>query len=252
MTGFSSPVPVHTPLPRPNPTAQHHMPDDSKLSVAQTPESADLDPYAKLSPEAKNALERDMEDAARKYGTYIQEAMKKPGISDAERELMVNRYKNSYNTKQSMIRKKYGIRLRERRPRAMIEEDRKRLLGMYAGETTPAAKKSHTTDHSLAGSAMLGSKVDNAGHGSREALQAALTAKTSGGLTASAGTAAFTDPTIANKSAQARAAAQPRFSTSKVLSDVMQIDGESNYEDDESTDDDDIPAQLTGQKFSRA
>ena len=81
--------------------------------------------YEHLGPEQRDALIRELRQAEQKYGERMRlaEAITAPG----ERLYRLEALKNSFSTKQSMIRKKYGVRLRERRSRAKMEEERQQL-----------------------------------------------------------------------------------------------------------------------------
>ncbi|KAF4123404.1 hypothetical protein GMORB2_6105 [Geosmithia morbida] len=65
-----------------------------------------------------------------KYGRLMQQALKLP---ERQRVDQFVRLRNRYNTKQSTTRKKFGIRLRERRTREDIDAERRRLLGTSDG-----------------------------------------------------------------------------------------------------------------------
>lgn len=81
--------------------------------------------YDHLSPAQREALVEELRDAELKYGDRIKQA---ETIADPEMRLnRLEALKNSFSTKQSMIRKKYGVRLRERRSRAQMEQERSRL-----------------------------------------------------------------------------------------------------------------------------
>ncbi len=83
------------------------------------------DPYAHLSPEQRAALEDELKQAEINYGEKMRQA---EGIADeAERRPRLEGLRNSFGTKQSMIRKRYGVRLRERRTKAEIDAERARM-----------------------------------------------------------------------------------------------------------------------------
>jgi hypothetical protein len=111
-TGFSAPG---TPQPRGAPRA-------SPVASAST---MSPNPYAHLTTQQRKNLEDELKVAEEGYGAKMREAN---GISNQlEREQRLDALKNSYATKQSLIRKKYGVRLRERRTRAEVEEERRRM-----------------------------------------------------------------------------------------------------------------------------
>lgn len=102
------------------------------------------DPYSVLTPETR----RRMEDELAKADEHFNAQMKAlSGLEESVRKAETLRLKNSYNTKQSTIRKKYGIKLRERRTRAEIEEERSRIKGTSSRSTpgqTPTGKRAHS------------------------------------------------------------------------------------------------------------
>ncbi|RCI15558.1 hypothetical protein L249_3497 [Ophiocordyceps polyrhachis-furcata BCC 54312] len=171
--------------------------------------SAD-DPYSKLTPEARRNFEMEMRQAEEKYGAMMHKALSYPAH---EREDYLQRIKNSFNSKQSTTRKKYGIRLRERRTKAEIEEDRVRVMN----DTAPSAKRSRLDDGTP--------------------LQAAT--GVGGGLVETAAQPALVDPTTTTP------AGLPMLAPTGTSDDPMQIaDDSSNSTDSE---DDDIPARLPPQ-----
>lgn len=78
-------------------------------------------------PEQKAALEEELRQAEESYGEKMREAEANP--DPVERRSRLENLKNSFGTRQSGIRRKYGVRLRERRTRAEIEAERVRMLG---------------------------------------------------------------------------------------------------------------------------
>lgn len=67
----------------------------------------------------------------------------------SERKAKLSNINNSFSTRQSMIRKKYGVRLRVRRTRAEIEAQQSRMGIAHSGppseaDDTPAAKRLRT------------------------------------------------------------------------------------------------------------
>lgn len=111
-----------------------------------SPSTRPNDPYAVLSPEARRRFEGEMRAAEEHYGSLMRRAMDLP---QPERDEELAKLKNSYNTKQSTTRKKYGIRLRERRTKAEIEAERTRLLAGDGNAAEPATKRarSNTEGH---------------------------------------------------------------------------------------------------------
>ncbi|KAF4581076.1 hypothetical protein GQ602_007213 [Ophiocordyceps camponoti-floridani] len=200
------------------------------------------DPYSKLTPEARRAFEQEMQMAEEKYGGMMREAMNLP---EQQREDYLNRLKNSFNSKQSTTRKKYGIRLRERRSKAEIEEERNRLLS----SAPPPAKRSRPN------STMTNSTPVDSGNNT----PAGPTVQ-SGGLLEVAGQAEHVDPTTL-LTPPVPSLAQKMMTQAGTSADPMQIEDESSTdgdeeegegeegeeegeEDEEEEDDDDIPARM--------
>lgn len=134
----------------------------------------DSDPvYAHLTAEQRQKFAEEMRQVEEKYNFQMNVAMKIENSSEREDELA--RLKNRQNNKQSMTRKKYGVRLRERRTRAEIQNERSRLV-----EQEDSASKRSRTDSSTPN--MPSKRV--------------LMSDMAGGLSASASTAELHDPTI--------------------------------------------------------
>ncbi|AEO55085.1 hypothetical protein MYCTH_2298511 [Thermothelomyces thermophilus ATCC 42464] len=134
----ASPPPVTTPSgARPAPangtprTLQQSTPTHFSLArpAASTPGSAGsgiaADPYAHLSERQIRLMNEELKAAEEKYAPRFAEANL---IADENlRRLRIEGLRNSFGTKQSMIRKKFGVRLRERRTKAEILAERERL-----------------------------------------------------------------------------------------------------------------------------
>ncbi|KAJ4164259.1 hypothetical protein LMH87_005940 [Akanthomyces muscarius] len=112
--------------------ASRKTPAARPSSPQQLPSSKD--PYGHLSPNSRQAFDTAMSIVEHKFAEEMKKAMKLP--ADAQRA-EIARVKNLFNNKQSMTRKKFGIRLRERRSRAEIEDERTRMLSSRSG--TPAS-----------------------------------------------------------------------------------------------------------------
>ncbi|KAL1866758.1 hypothetical protein VTK73DRAFT_4550 [Phialemonium thermophilum] len=132
----------------PPPTPQDHAPVkqgdySSQFSPANrftfTPPSVSSkigDPYAHLSPEQLRCMNEEMHDAELLYAAKMRDA---EAIPDPEqRRSRLDGLRNSFTSKQSMIRKKYGVRLRERRTRAELEAERERMLKRSSPSSTPS------------------------------------------------------------------------------------------------------------------
>lgn len=106
------------------------------------PGSPSSDPYAALNPTQRQMLQKEIQDAEDKFADRMKEAMMLPS---AERDVKLANLKNGLNNKQSMIRKKYGIRLRGRRTRADMQAERERMLGATTALSRPLAPSHHST-----------------------------------------------------------------------------------------------------------
>ncbi|PHH70250.1 hypothetical protein CDD83_5485 [Cordyceps sp. RAO-2017] len=78
----------------------------SRPTPGHTPNGTSSHPYANLTPEARRNFEHEMQQAEEKYGALMRNALMLPDKAKQEEEL--TRLKNSYNTKQSVTRKKSG------------------------------------------------------------------------------------------------------------------------------------------------
>ncbi|QGI75973.1 unnamed protein product [Fusarium fujikuroi] len=223
------------------------------------------DPYAHLSPEDLERFNHIMKRAEEKYGGQMKEAALLP---EPERSKKLASLKNSYNTKQSTTRKKFGIRLRERRTRGEIEAEEARLIGTPSGTATPPAtaasdgdtrsrKRARTDDGQLPSS--------SATNRTQESPQKRVPMSQMGGLSGSSATAELTDPTAYLNPAQPRYAPaktaalggqsgvlgsveRTRSSMGGTLDDPMPIDDDDNSETDSDSDSDsdgDIPATIS-------
>lgn len=97
-----------------------------------TPDGAVADPYAHLSPEQLAAMQEELRLAELNYGERFRQANAIPDA--AERKTRLDGLANSFGTKQSLIRKKYGVRLRMRRTKAEIQAERDRMQYKTAAE----------------------------------------------------------------------------------------------------------------------
>ncbi|KAK2937718.1 hypothetical protein FoTM2_000936 [Fusarium oxysporum f. sp. vasinfectum] len=223
------------------------------------------DPYAHLSPEDLKRFNDIMKSAEAKYGGLMKDAML---LNEPERSKRLASLKNSYNTKQSTTRKKFGIRLRERRTRGEIEAEEARLMGTPSGTATPPAtatsdgdirsrKRARTDDDQ--------SPSSSATNRTQESPQKRVPVSEMGGLSGSSATAELTDPTAylnptqpryappktAALGGQARvfgSAERTRPSMGGTLDDPMSIHDDDNSETDSDSDSDsdgDIPATIS-------
>lgn len=116
--------------------------------MAATPGSKDNDPYAHLNPSTLERLNDELRQAELSYTTRFKQA---EAIEDAAlRQTKLDGLQNSFSTKQSIIRKKYGVRLRNRRTKAEIDSERLRMGWKHNSpdqpEGTPLAKRQRTDD----------------------------------------------------------------------------------------------------------
>lgn len=81
-------------------------------------------------------MNHELREAELKYTNKFKEAETIP--DETERRTKLEGLRNSFGTKQSMIRKKYGVRLRERRTKAEIQAERERM-GLKGSGGTPRA-----------------------------------------------------------------------------------------------------------------
>ncbi|KAJ6788325.1 hypothetical protein PWT90_09537 [Aphanocladium album] len=176
-------------------------PAPSQGSPGQSPGSRD--PYAALNPEQRRAFDAEMARADQKYADQLVKARLLPA---EEQRAEFARVKNIYNTKQSVTRKKYGIRLRERRSRAEVEEERNRRLSSRHNTPGSTGTRSHSEVHDTPTPALRERRESVNPQGA--APRAAVFAETSNGLSgAPPGTAELTDQT--STSATSPAVSQP-------------------------------------------
>lgn len=102
------------------------------------------DPYSVLTPETRRRMEDELARADEHFNLQIKALS---GLEESVRKAETLRLKTTHATRQSTIRKKYGIKLRERRTRAEIEEERSRTMGTSSRSTpgqTPTGKRAHS------------------------------------------------------------------------------------------------------------
>lgn len=94
------------------------------------------DPYAHLNAETKSKLDEELLAAENSFAPRFRAA---EAIADpTERKLRLEGLQNSFSTRQSIVRKRYGVRLRQRRTKAEIDSERQRIA---AWGDTPSAKR---------------------------------------------------------------------------------------------------------------
>ncbi|TDZ40146.1 hypothetical protein CTRI78_v010360 [Colletotrichum trifolii] len=207
----NSPVPTQATVPPPalsqNPMLTPNRPMVSSQVVGTpqaplgTPGQKDL---AHLTQHQIEALLGELKRAEDDFKSKIDAANKIGGTEDEVQKKLTS-LRNSFACKQSTVRKKYGIKLRERRNRAEMEAERARMgYGMVPRQGTEAAKEQ--TQH-----ADKRARINSAGHSTttqvsqtpvpvpqipRPAVKQVAVSDIGGGLSGSNATAAEEDPTM--------------------------------------------------------
>ncbi|KAF4981131.1 hypothetical protein FZEAL_3001 [Fusarium zealandicum] len=261
--GGRQPPPVLKPSGPAKGIPGNQTPSHTGWAAVQTPSStSSRDPYGHLTEATRNRFEEEMRQAEEKYGKLMREATM---MAEPERTRQLASLKNSYNTKQSVTRKKYGIRLRERRTKAEIAAEQNRLLGPPSDSATPRESEPHPRKRArteMEGPSPSPSPSPSMPNGSQgESPRKRVPVSEMGGLSGSSATAELTDPTaflspsqpryLPQKAADATGGAgspeRTRQGTSTSLGetqdDLMQID-DGDSESDTDSDDEDIPATL--------
>ncbi|KAI1661520.1 hypothetical protein F4813DRAFT_347908 [Daldinia decipiens] len=177
-------------------TPVHHRPVSTPGSLPK-----EQDPYAHLHPRTRERLEEELRQAETTYTARFKEA---EAIEDpAQRQLKIDGLQNSFSTKQSIIRKKYGVRLRNRRTKAEIEDERQRMGFKHGSpgqaEDTPSAKRQRTDD----GPSYTNTQAPGLSSNGPELKSNHIpVADMSAGLGGSSATATTTDPTLPRPSSE--------------------------------------------------
>ncbi|KAI2784575.1 hypothetical protein F4815DRAFT_453514 [Daldinia loculata] len=176
-------------------TPVHHRPVSTPRSLPK-----EQDPYAHLHPATRERLEEELQQAEATYTARIKEA---EAIQDpAQRQLKIDGLQNSFSTKQSIIRKKYGVRLRNRRTKAEIDDERQRMGFKHSSpgqvEDTPSAKRQRTDD----GPSYPNPQAPLSSNGPEPKSYHIPVADMSAGLGGSSATATTTDPTLPKPSSE--------------------------------------------------
>lgn len=225
---------------------------------SSTPSPSGNDPYAKLSAADRVKFDAEMRGVDEYYGNLMREASAKLPAGQREEELA--KLKNRYNTKQSNTRKKYGIRLRERRANTDVDRP----------WNSSAAKRARV-DEGLAGPQPVPSqpvppqpvppqpaRPQPAPNQSpfpsvKESPRMRVPLSTMGGLSASSATAELVDPTSSSAPVNGQSSVPatashginraPHGTLRGTSGDPMQIDDNdsSNSTDSEDVD---IPARI--------
>ncbi|KAH9909205.1 hypothetical protein F4778DRAFT_218566 [Xylariomycetidae sp. FL2044] len=203
-TGMAKmPAPRHTGMPKMTARRQSaQAPGSHNYSSTQptTPGPNNSDAYAHLRPETRAQLEEELRQAELAFRPRFREA---DTIRDiAERKAKIDGLHNSFSTKQSIIRKKYGVKLRNRRTRAELEEEKIRLGTAKHGaspsmsQDTPAAKRPRTENYPVAGMSTPSSSAPPA-----PINHIPVADMNNSGLGGSNATAAIADPTASSPAA---------------------------------------------------
>ncbi|KAL7945967.1 hypothetical protein V8C42DRAFT_322097 [Trichoderma barbatum] len=213
-------------------TPRHRM-----ATSGASPSPSINNPYAKLSPEERVKFDAEMKGVDDYYGRLMREANEK--LPPGQREEELAKLKNRYNTKQSNTRKKYGIRLRERRANADVD----RSWNAGSADYAHSAKKARV-DSGQARPPQAFPQV-------RVSPRMRVPLSEMGGLSASSATAELVDPTASTNSrppppvdSQSPPAGQgaPPGTYQGTPDDPMQIDDDTSTGTD--SDNVDIPARF--------
>ncbi|KAI1127937.1 hypothetical protein F5Y10DRAFT_186653 [Nemania abortiva] len=190
------PIPL-TQLP-PGASQPYSTPVRPTASPIGTPSSSTDDPYRHLTPQQRAELDEDLRQAELSYGPRFKEAEE---IADPiARKSKLESLQNTFSTKQSIIRKKYGVRLRVRRTRAEIDGERSRM-GIKHGlsspgpaSETPSAKRQRSDD-AMGQPSYIGRDPPVEPPVASPANHLSVSEMNNSGLGGSTATAAITDPT---------------------------------------------------------
>ncbi|KAK2025131.1 hypothetical protein LX32DRAFT_70689 [Colletotrichum zoysiae] len=191
----NSPAPQHfstapaMQTPRAAPLSTH--PDSSENVPLGTPQAKDM---AHLTASQVHALKEELRLAEESFKIKINDTQRAGGDAD-ETQKKITSLRNSYACKQSTIRKKYNIRLRQRRGREEMEQERMR---MGIPDNVPRAAGTPTSDVHADKRARVNDSGDatttqDSRHDTPTRIVAA--SQVSNGLQGSNATAATQDPT---------------------------------------------------------
>ncbi|KAK9775793.1 hypothetical protein SCAR479_07609 [Seiridium cardinale] len=125
-----------TPSNAPKVPAQYNVTPSNTSNAPPLSSPTAADPYAHLTPENRENMDAELRRAELSYAPRFKEAEK---IEDPlDRKLKLENLLNGFSTKQSNIRKKYGVRLRQRRTKAEIDAERARVHGII---NTPVKRR---------------------------------------------------------------------------------------------------------------
>ncbi|KAF2967102.1 hypothetical protein GQX73_g6502 [Xylaria multiplex] len=178
----------------------HYVPHTPTLPdpiPIQTPSPSQGDPYRHLTPQRRAELDDELRQLELSYVPRFKEAEEMADLM--ARRAKLDSLHNTFSTRQSSIRKKYGVRLRVRRTRAEINEERSRMglkHSTSATAETPSAKRQRSDD----GSNNLGqsyvSRSPQARTPNPPTNHLPVSQMNNSGLGGSIATAATTDPTV--------------------------------------------------------
>jgi hypothetical protein len=200
-----------------------NRPGEGSASKVYSPAT---DPYGHLTPGQMEALNAELLQAEQQYAGRFTEA---EAIADPEQKrVRLESLRNTFGTKQSMIRKKFGVRLRERRTRAEIQAERERMgrpaLKPETGDESPAPTQQPSTSASAWNAANKAVPTDltddsapslkrrrvdegneyNSPYPQQQTGPTTKVSEMAGGLSASTATAAIHDPTLPPSSTPSR------------------------------------------------
>ena len=180
-------TPIPKPAPQSSPNPGYHTPTQAVATRAPVRHEI-ADQYAGLSPQQQSQFDNEMKSAEEFYGQQMRDAMTLP---QAQADIELGKIKNRLNSRQSNLRKKYGIKLRERRTREQIEHDNARIA-QQAGTgtpqigTPPQSQRTNTT----------GVKRPSSAYDDSPRKRVPLSEMS--GLSGAAASAEMTDPTLNN------------------------------------------------------
>jgi hypothetical protein len=202
----TKPPSYSVPASQPLPGASYQTPSHPKPSAVR-PDPADV--YASLTPQQQRSFDAEMKHAEDMYGAQMREAMTLP---PPQAEIELNKIKNRLNSRQSNLRKKYGIKLRDRRTRAQIDADNARIA---ANSPIPSSTQGTKRPASV----------------QADSPRKRVPLSEMSGLTGAAASAEMTDPTLNMTPAQPRPSSQaasqaPMSSAGGTRDDPMAVDSD--------------------------
>ncbi|KAF4815762.1 hypothetical protein CGCSCA5_v007065 [Colletotrichum siamense] len=181
----------------PTSTPQSSFPNNHQPAPLGTPRAKDM---AHLTGPQIEALLSELRRAEEDFKFKIADA-KKLGLTEEDTTKKLTSLRNSFACKQSTIRKKYGIKLRERRGRAEMEAERDMMgYGSTPRMGTPASSDKHADKRARVNGAGDASVTQSQEPPSQSTpIKQVAVADIGGGLTGSNATAATEDPTMASQ-----------------------------------------------------